>query len=304
MARDLTLMKANVANMCESDTSSSFATLAVRWLNDRYQDVWNRYNWSDAIKNDYTFVLVKSQVNYDLPSDFSNEINVFDITDGVKIDRYTERLWWEERGEAYQGGSITSGESIRYKILREKLNSLGTGFGVIQFDPPPFNTHSIAMPYKRKCAPLVEVTGTCTTDTANKVIASASTFITSGVEKGMRFKNTTDSTYSIVVSVDSETQLTMQTDVCPDGNETFTIVSIPTIRDIEYIIECGAISDGLMYKKQYTKASDYLQKYEYELGKRISLENKLPNQRSQWIPERDRGSYPTPFTGWSSYDTI
>jgi hypothetical protein len=302
--KTFTLMKANVGYMCENDTSSAFATLAGRWLNDRYKDVWNRYNWSDTINNGYTLTLVNGTANYNLPADFEQEIAVVDITDGIQIKRYNERYWWRERGESYSGGSITNGTSWAYKILREKLKSDGSGFGVLQFDPTPANTHTIAMPYKRICGELISISGECTTNTTNKVIASASTFITSGVTKGMRLKNTTDRTYSIVSSVDSETQLTMDTDVCPDGNETFEINTTPAIRNICYILECGAISDGLLYKKQYAKASDFLQKYEYELAKRIGEENKAPNQMHQWIPERDSGYFPTPFTGWQSYDTV
>jgi hypothetical protein len=97
----------------------------------------------------------------------------------------------------------------------------------------------------------------------------------------------------------------METDVCPSGTEAFEIYNSPIITDLEYCLECGAISDGMTYKKQFAKAGDYLQKYEYELEKRISQENRKPNMRAQWIPESaNREGYPTPFTGWQSYDSL
>jgi hypothetical protein len=297
-------MKTNVGRICDMDTSTPFLSLAGGWLNDRYLDAWNRYHWSESINDNYTLTLSSGTAEYPLPLDFALEINVVDITDGFELERYTERLWWKERAGAYSGGTIQQGVACRYRLLLEKLNATGTGFGVISFDPTPNNTHTIAMPYKRSFVPMITLSGTCTTNTANKVIAASSTFITSGVKQGMRLKNTTDNTYGIVSSVDSETQLTMETDLCPDGNESFEVFSSPIISNIEYVIECGAISDGLTYKKQYAKAGDYLQKYEYELGKRISEENRKPNQRYQWIPERNDGYSPTPFTGWNSYDSI
>jgi len=303
MAKTFNEMKTNVGNMV-MDTTAAFATLIGRWLNDKYHDVWQKYHFSDVINNNYTLTLISGTAEYNLPSDFEVEMAVSDTTDGFKLGRMNERMWWENRTEAYSGGTITQGTATRYVILQERIKSDGSGFGKIAFDPTPNNTHTIAMPYKRKCEDLISVTGTCTTDTANKVIASASTFITSGVKPGMRIKNTTDTTYSIVTSVDSETQLTVETDVCPDGNETFEIFTSPVIRDIEYILECGAISEAWLYKRQYQKASDFLQKYEYELKKRIGRENTQPNQRYQWIPERGGPSAIEPFTGWASYDTI
>jgi hypothetical protein len=250
----------------------------------------------------YTFI---SRPSYDLPLDFEQEINCVDITDGFELQRYNERLWWKERAGAYSGGQIAvSGVSVRYYINRSELNSAGTGYGTITLDPLPNAVHTIALPYKKKIKNLVSVSGTCTTDTLSKIIDSAATFLTSGVEAGMRVKNTSALTYGVVLSVDSETQLTLTSDLCPGGTETYEIFTSPEIRDIEDILIYGAVSDGLLYKKQYGKAGDFLQKYEYELGKRIAQENSQPNQKYQWIPARDSGDFPAPMTGWGSYDSL
>jgi hypothetical protein len=384
--KTFTEMITRVGNMCESDTSAAFQTLAGQWLNDKYNDVWRRYNWSDVIHNDYTFATVIrgsarsvvcdnstdtftdlahgykqgdmiqfsattmptglsastnyylitvtpntfqvattkggaavdfsddgtavtytfiSRSSYDLPLDFEQELNCVDITDGFKLQRYNERLWWEERAGAYSGGQImVSGVSTRYYINRSELNSAGTGYGTITLDPLPNAVHTIALPYKKKIKNLLSVSGTCTTDTLSKIIDSSGTFLASGVEAGMRVKNTTDLTYGVILSVDSATQLTLTSDLCPAGTETYEIFTSPEIRDIEDILIYGAVSDGLLYKKQYGKAGDFLQKYEYELGKRIAQENSQPNQRYQWIPARDSGDFPAPMTGWASYDSL
>jgi hypothetical protein len=294
-------MRTNVGNIV-GDTSTALNTIIGGWVNDAYNDIWRRFNWSDTINNDKTITLVSGTASYDLPLDFETEINCVDITDGFLLRRYTERAWWQERGTAYSGGTITNGTSSRYVILREKVNSSGSGFGVVIFDPTPDNTHTIAFPYKRKCQNLIAVSGTCSTDTASKVIDSSATFITSNVEPGMRIKNTSDGTYGIITSVDTNTQLTCETDVCPDGNEDYEIFTYPVIRDIEYAIECGAASMAFAYKHNFSKASDYLQKYEYEIQRRITEENSRPNQLNQWIPESAGPNNDLrPFTGWESY---
>ncbi len=303
MARTLTEMKSDVGNIVQ-DTSTALGTLIAVWLNESYQDIWRRCLWSPSVNNDYTITLVSGTQEYALPADFDEELAVSDITDGFSLKRYSENLWWQERSTAYNAGSISSSTATRYVILREKLQSTHVGFGVISFDPTPNNTHTIAMPYKRKCNRLIAVSGTCTTDTANKIIASAETFITDGVKPGHIVKNTSDTTYGRVSSVDSETQLTMDWDICPDGNETFEIYTYPEIPDIETTLICYAASQAEAYKKQYQKAQYWGNRYEQELAKRIGQERKKLNQLYQWIPGSSRIENTSPFTGWASYNDL
>lgn len=303
MAKTFTVLKSDVGNLVQ-DTSTALATLIEGWLNDGYRDVWRRCLWSEIINDDYTITLVSGTQPYNLPADFDEEIFVADKTDGFSLARSNEGNWWRERTTAYSGGTISNGTSVRYVILKEKMQSDYKGIGVIMFDPTPNNTHVIAMPYKRKWTPFVTSSGTCTTNTADKIIASASTFITTGYVVGMIIKNTTDSTYGRISSVDSETQLTMDWDVCPDGNETFEIYTYPQILDIEEILEMYAASQAQAYKRQYQKAMYWGNRYETLLARRIGQERNKINQSYQWIPEQ-RDSYNVmPFTGWESYDSL
>jgi len=266
--------------------------------------------WEEAINDSYTFDTVASTQYYDLPNDFEQELFMTDIQDGVPIDRFQPNTWWRDRAEAYSGDSITSSTNVlRYVILGGKAKSTYSQeepFGVLKFDPTPSTVHTIAMPYKRRCVDLfTNVTGTATTDTANKVIASASTFITSGIKAGMRVINTSDSIVGIIKSVDSETQLTMDGDTCPDGNEAFTIqCDTPWIKNIDYVLELGAIAEGHAYNREFQKAGAYLDKYEYELKKRMADEKSKINQLYQVIPGSRGVSAQMPFTGYASYDTI
>lgn len=297
-------MKTNVGNMVQ-DTSSTFATIIGTFLNDKYRDLWRRMLWTDIVDDDYTFTSVLDQAQYDLPSDFEEEIYVQNITsDNGPLQRKTIGQWWRDRGGKYDSGSLDSGTPNNYVILKEVINSSGSPLGVIKLDPPcDTASESYAMPYKRRHTDLLGTTGTATTDTASKIIASASTFITDGVEPGMRVKNTTDTTYGIVASVDSETQLTMDTDLCPDGDEAFTVSNLPLITDISWILELGAIGESLAYKRQMQKADYFLNRYEKEVRTRISQERSQNNQRYQIVPQGRSGRIRR-FSGDKSYDTI
>ena len=78
-----------------------------------------------------------------------------------------------------------------------------------------------------------QLAGTTTSDVANYVTASSSTFITDGVTPGMIIRNTAadPDKYGRIIQVDSETLLyiadyntgTAAYDVCPIGNEAFVI---------------------------------------------------------------------------------
>lgn len=66
-------------------------------------------------------------------------------------------------------------------------------------------------------AGLIE-SGTTTSTTAGKLIQTGQNFLTT-VKAGMVVKNTTDTTYSYVQSVDSDTQLTLESDIMTSGED-------------------------------------------------------------------------------------
>ncbi len=62
------------------------------------------------------------------------------------------------------------------------------------------------------------ITGSATSTTANKLVASAATFITSAVKIGAVVRNTTTGASALVTAVDSQTQLTLNADIFVSGN--------------------------------------------------------------------------------------
>jgi hypothetical protein len=66
-------------------------------------------------------------------------------------------------------------------------------------------------------------TGTNTTATALKLISSTGNFITNSVRTGDIVHNDTDETTATVVSVDSQTQLTLNADIFTVTGKTYTV---------------------------------------------------------------------------------
>jgi hypothetical protein len=71
--------------------------------------------------------------------------------------------------------------------------------------------------------PAVVETGTNTTATSLKLIDSAATFITNGVATGDVVHNDTAQTAATVVSVDSETQLTLNANIFTTTAQVYTV---------------------------------------------------------------------------------
>jgi len=70
--------------------------------------------------------------------------------------------------------------------------------------------------------------GTATSTGELKLIDTAATFVTSGAQKGDRVTNTSAGTEAKIVSVDSETELTLDTDIFTVTGETYEILSLLT----------------------------------------------------------------------------
>jgi len=291
-------MKTNVGNLLH-DTGATMGGFIGVWLNECYSEISRQTIWSSLINWDYTFESVADTATYDLPEDFGQELFLANIAKGEMLERFREGRWWHERHSAYQSDSIGSAVPRNYIILPGESN-----LGKIQLDPPPLDAETYALPYQRIAWNMLTTTGTCTTNTENKIIAAASTFITSGVKPGMRVKNTTDNTYEFISTVDSNTQLTMADDLCPDGNEEFAVNAECLITDAQYILEAYACAMGWAYQEEFNKSNWYMEKFNRLLAKRVGEERRKVNQMFQRVsgPYRIRGAYR--FSGDSSYDTI
>lgn len=79
--------------------------------------------------------------------------------------------------------------------------------------------------------PNAVVSGTNTGTSSSKLIASGEQFITEGVREGDIVYNLTDSTAATVVSVDSETQLTLNANIFGATSKSFVVYSASPMGD-------------------------------------------------------------------------
>ena len=92
--RTVTLMKEHVGAFLH-DTSTSFYTIVLRWIDDKYKDIWSRMDWSASINENYTFATVASQAAYDLPLDLEHELACVNTTDGKRLCNLSGKLKFE-----------------------------------------------------------------------------------------------------------------------------------------------------------------------------------------------------------------
>lgn len=98
-------------------------------------------------------------------------------------------------------------------------------------------------------------TGTNTSTSTNKLIDSGATFVTDGTPVGITVYNDTDSTRAVVTSVDSETQLTLSSDIFTGTGKTYTVgdsfvdssLSISSIEYMDGYFIAGTLAENKVY---------------------------------------------------------
>jgi hypothetical protein len=87
--------------------------------------------------------------------------------------------------------------------------------------------------------------GTATSTATDKLIQTAQNFLLT-VAIGCKVKNTTDNTWATVTAVDSNTQLSLDTDIMTSG-ETFEVYANPDVRIFGAVTNCDGTTYGLSY---------------------------------------------------------
>lgn len=129
------------------DTSSVFATEIKKYVNFRYKEIWERFNWG-TINSTYTFNTSAGTADYKLPSDFWKPLYIYDNTNNLNIPQVS--LQDIERDSP--GQLQDSGNAIRcaiYDILNaDNPNPTGVLEHWIRFWKKPTGTVAILMPYQ------------------------------------------------------------------------------------------------------------------------------------------------------------
>lgn len=128
------------------DTSATFATQIKKYVNFRYQEIWERFNWG-TLDEAYTFNTSAGVNDYKLPSDFFKPIYCYDNTNNIDI----KELSFQDIERLSPSNLNDVGNPLKYAIY-QKLNADTPPTGVfenwLRLYPNPTSTIAILMPYQ------------------------------------------------------------------------------------------------------------------------------------------------------------
>lgn len=128
------------------DTSTTFATEIKRYVNFRYKEIWERFNWG-TIKPSYTFNTAVGTQDYLLEDGFWKPLYCYDNSNGVDL----VQMSLQDMERRFAGNLSNTGNPTYYAIY-EKINSDTPSTGAlerwIRFYPIPTTTIAILMPYQ------------------------------------------------------------------------------------------------------------------------------------------------------------
>lgn len=131
------------------DTSSAFATQIKKYVNFRYKEIWERFNWG-TINPSYTITTSNGTADYKLPDDYWKALYVFDTTNNIDVSARS----LQDLEREFTNRLADSGNPIRYAIYDKMNESTPTPTGEIEtyirFYPTPSSAMTMLMPYQLK----------------------------------------------------------------------------------------------------------------------------------------------------------
>ena len=264
-----TVLKANVGAEV-GDTSSAFATIIGRFINRRYFQTLRAINWKN-IRPDYTVDMVSGTQDYALPNDFGKPVSVYNTTSDNELDVM-------DLGDLYRfhGSEITSTGTVeRCAFYEEAVTAQPSSASQLSIVSASASdtTQTIQI---RGIASSVEVYETQTLTGQSAVTSTNSYTRITGISfDAVRAGKVTITSNSAAVTnavipievLDTRYKL-MKVHYVPTTTDEIAIPYIikpqPLSQDYDYpaidigdLIELGAISDALKYKRQYQKSQTY-----------------------------------------------
>ena len=128
------------------DSSSTFATEIKKYINFRYKEIYERFNWG-TINESYTISVTAGTSDYKLPDDFFKPLYVYDNTTGIDIPQRD----FDELERIFPQTLNDTGNPRRC-VIYDKMNaSTPTPTGEIEkwikFHPNPAANITVLIPY-------------------------------------------------------------------------------------------------------------------------------------------------------------
>ncbi len=135
-------IKTNVGTRI-GDTSTTFATTIGIYINQRYKDIFERFNWTTIVPS-YTFPTVIGTQDYALPAGFGKELYVYDTINLVDIAGCSI----QDLERVFPNTLATQDQPIRYAIY-DSMDASSPPLIVkkIRLYPTPSTVTTISLPY-------------------------------------------------------------------------------------------------------------------------------------------------------------
>ena len=125
------------------DTSAIFNTEIKKYVNFRYKEIWERFNWG-VVKLTYSFPTVAGTQDYQLEAGFWKPLYCYDNTNGIDIKE--QSLQDIERN--YAGQLSNPGNPLQYALYEKTNSSTQALERWVRLYPIPTTVITILMPYQ------------------------------------------------------------------------------------------------------------------------------------------------------------
>jgi len=304
--KSFSVIKANVGSYVQ-DTSSAFSTIVGLWVNNRYRDIINSYDWEQLYHNQSLTTTANTSA-YAFDENTERLIYAVDITNDCPINIVTEQDFLQNYGDAL---TDTGSPDTCFLVSDVAASQPETGQKlIIKSSSASDTTQTILLRGLSSTAGEVYESLTCngtTAVTASNTYTQVLGFSKSTSTAGkITLYDNDGSTVRAVMSPETLVSRYKILNLYPVPSGAVTIklrtkrkitplsqtYDYPVIEDIEDIIEMGAQSDAWRYKRQGSKANVCETQYQIMKSDRIHREVAQPGIVHQFQPEalsRDEG---------------
>jgi hypothetical protein len=304
--KSYSVLKSNVGSFIQ-DTSSSLESLIGIWINNRYKDVVNSYDWEQLYHNQ-TFASTANRSSYPMDENTDRLIFVKDRTN----QSYTEVITEQDFLENYYDDLDTTGQPEVCYLTSSPVTT----------QPASAEKLTLKSSSASDITPTVLIRGITSTggETYETLTLTGTTAVTAsntyskvlGISKSQAtigkitvYEND-ESTIKAELSPETLVSRYKSINFHPIPAETVTYqirsrrritplsqdYDYPMIEDIDDIIELGAQADAWRYKRQFAKSTSLETQYQVLKMERIHQEVAQPGIIHQFQPmalDRDEG---------------
>ena len=303
--RTLTVMKNNVANAVQ-DTSTSMLALIQNYINDRLKEIYSRMKLQGYLRTDYSLTTTSGTEDYVLPQDFDTELTVLDTTN----KRALTRIDIQQNVAGFPSQINDTGTTTHYLILDKTTLTQPTSASTISvssssasdttqtvfikgYDSNGYEDYeSIAL---TGTTPVVSTKTYSRLKTISKSAATTGTVtLTSNsgaVTNAVLSRQMLDYRIKVIRFVQIPNQaMVIEINYIPGFMELNQTYDYP-IFDCADILEAGATSDALRYKRRYSQAADFDIIFEKRLANLIFNNEAQPNKVQLFSPRPYRREF-------------